>query len=286
MDTLIIPNPNLLEKKKKIIQAQGMRKFQVISDFDKTLTKAFAKGEYVLSLIAYLRNKKYLTEEYAPKAFALYEQYHPIEISLTLPRKEKEKAMHTWWKTHFQLLIECGLDKDTLQRAAQEMFQEQDLLLREGTLPFLQILKEKRIPLVIMSASLGDLLKELLQQHESLSKNITIVSNFFNFDKKGKTLGVKNMIIHSLNKREIELKDHLTKERIKKKKNILLLGDALEDLEMVKGFKYENLITIGFLNEREDELLPVYRKYFDVIVLKDGTMNYVNDLLREILNIS
>ncbi len=286
MDTLIIPNPILLEKKKKEISLQGPRKLQVITDFDKTLTKAFVKGEYVLSLIAYLRNKKYLTEDYSPKAFALYEKYHPYETSLTLPRKEKEKAMHAWWKTHFKLLIECGLDKATLKKAAQEMLNEQDVILREGTSYFLSFLKEKRIPLVIMSASLGDLLKELLQQHGSLSNNITVISNFLNFDRKGKATGVKNTIIHSLNKREIEIKKHPVFKRLEKKKNILLLGDSLEDIEMIQGLKYENLIAIGFLNEKEDELLPVYKKYFDVIILKDGTMNYVNDLLKEILKIS
>jgi len=280
----VIPNPQDLELKKQKIRKQGLRKLQVISDFDKTLTKAFVNGEYVLSLIAYLRNKKYLTEDYAPKAFALYEKYHPYEISLTLPRKEKEKAMQLWWKEHFALLIQSGLNKETIQKAASAMVEEHDILFREGTPAFFSTLKEKKIPLVIMSASLGDLLQELLAQNNYFSSNITVISNLLDFDTEGKAKKVKGTIIHSLNKREAAVKRLPIYKKLQTRKNIILLGDALEDLDMIYGVKYENLIKIGFLNEQENELLPVYKKYFDMIILKDGEMTNVNNLLNDVLS--
>jgi hypothetical protein len=35
---------------------------------------------------------------------------------------------------------------------------------------------------------------------------------------------------------------------------------------MVEGFEYENLLKIGFLNEKEEELEESYRKSYDLIL--------------------
>ncbi|MBU1349747.1 hypothetical protein KJ978_03455, partial [Patescibacteria group bacterium] len=47
-------------------------------------------------------------------------------------------------------------------------------------------------------------------------------------------------------------------------------------------FDYDNLIKIGFLNENVKENLEEYKKNYDVVILNDGSMEYVNDLLNEI----
>ena len=52
---------------------------------------------------------------------------------------------------------------------------------------------------------------------------------------------------------------------------------------MIKGFSYENLIKIGFLNENIEENLEAYKKVYDVVILNDGTMDYMNKLLREMI---
>ncbi|MBU2415738.1 hypothetical protein KKH86_00740 [Patescibacteria group bacterium] len=71
-------------------------------------------------------------------------------------------------------------------------------------------------------------------------------------------------------------------ELIKNRKNVLLLGDSFGDTEMINGFDYDNLIKIGFLNENVKENLEEYKKNYDVVILNDGSMEYVNDLLNEI----
>ena len=35
---------------------------------------------------------------------------------------------------------------------------------------------------------------------------------------------------------------------VKNRKNIIVLGDILEDVKMVDNINYKNLLTIGFLN--------------------------------------
>ena len=58
-------------------------------------------------------------------------------------------------------------------------------------------------------------------------------------------------------------------------------------LGLAQGFNtfyYKNLIKIGFLNEEIDKLKDIYKKSFDAVILNDGSMDYVNKLLKEIIN--
>ncbi len=68
--------------------------------------------------------------------------------------------------------------------------------------------------------------------------------------------------------------------KVKNRKNVILLGDSLADAEMIKGFDYGNIFKIGFLNERIRESLDDYKERYDVVILNDGPMKYVNDFLK------
>lgn len=61
------------------ISKAGTANFQVISDFDGTLTRANFEGKKVPSIISVLRDGSYLTPDYAQKAHELYNIYRPIE---------------------------------------------------------------------------------------------------------------------------------------------------------------------------------------------------------------
>ena len=52
---------------------------------------------------------------------------------------------------------------------------------------------------------------------------------------------------------------------------------------MTNGFKYENIIRIGFLNYADEERLEDYKKNFDIVILNDSDLGFVNQLLKEIL---
>ncbi|NOQ38575.1 hypothetical protein GQ472_06845, partial [archaeon] len=68
------------------------------------------------------------------------------------------------------------------------------------------------------------------------------------------------------------------------RKNVILLGDSIEDIKMVKGIDYDNIIKIGFLNENQEKSLEAYKRNFDVVILNDSGMGYVNSLLGDILD--
>ena len=65
---------------------------------------------------------------------------------------------------------------------------------------------------------------------------------------------------------------------------MVLLGDSISDIEMATGFDYEKLIKIGFLNEEIEASLENYKKVFDVLILNDSSAQFLNQLLKEIIN--
>ena len=52
---------------------------------------------------------------------------------------------------------------------------------------------------------------------------------------------------------------------------------------MIRGFSYENLIKIGFLNENVEENLKKYKEKYDIILLNDGNFDYVNELIERLI---
>ena len=280
MKNVIISDPKELERTLSLITKQGKENLHVVTDFTGILTKAFVDDKKVPSLISILREGPYLTKDYREKAIESFKKYNPIEINPEIPLEEKKRAMHEWWITDFDLLIKSGLNKKDLGKIIEDkMFK-----FREGALDFIDILHENEIPLLIISSSgVGDAILMRLEKERRLYKNVYVVTNLYIWDKSGNAIGVKKPIIHSMNKDEISIKEHPAYNAIRNRKNIILLGNILEDVEMVKGFSYSNLIKVGFLNDKVEENLDSYKKRYDIVLLNDTNMNYVNNLLRGII---
>jgi len=279
---ILIPNQERLDSLIKNFKEQGKDKIHVLADFDRTLTKFAIKGEKITSLIAILRKENLLNDEYSKTVGELFDRYHPIEIDTKIPINEKKEKMAEWWRLHNDELIKHKLNKNNLE----QVINSGKIQLREGTLEFLDLLHQQNIPLIIMSSSgLGTYtISKFLEKKSSLYDNIHIISNTFEFDQEGNVIKFDEPVIHSLNKDETVVKDFPEIfEQIKNKKNVILLGDNLEDIGMIEGFDYENLIKIGFLNENMEENLSEFKKKFDAIILNDGDMDFVNGLMLEII---
>jgi len=280
MEKIVLSSPESFEKIKQKITLEGSENLHVIADFDRTLTKCFVNGVKMPSIISVLRNENYLSEEYSVKAKALAEHFHPIEIDPAISMNVKKRKMQEWWEKHFELLIKSGLNKKNLERVVNEGKVE----FREGAEEFLDLLYEKKIPLIILSSSgIGDLIPMYLEKYGKLYDNVHIITNLYKWNKKGNAIGINKPIIHVFNKDETSVKDHpKIYEKVRDRKNVLLLGDSLGDLGMVEGFDYNNLLKIGFLNEEVERDLKVYKRNFDMIIINDSNMNYVNEFIKEI----
>ncbi|MFH1456947.1 MAG: hypothetical protein ABIF17_02405 [Patescibacteria group bacterium] len=281
-EKIIITNKNELTEKIKKISIDGLEKFHVLSDFDKTLTKAFAPGGVkTASLIAVLRDEGYLTPDYPKKAKDLFNYYHAIEIDPKLSKEKKKTAMQEWWTKHFELLIASHLHKSDVEKAVSS----QQIQLREGADEFLGFLHKEQIPLVIMSSSgLGvEAISLYLKSQNCFFDNIHIISNEFIWDKDGYAVKIKEPIIHSLSKEETLLKDFNFYDEVVQRKNVLLLGDSPDDIDMISGFEYKTLIKVGFWNKPTPENELIYQKSYDILIKNDGSMMEINKILNQII---
>jgi 5'-nucleotidase len=278
---IIVRNQTLLEATKKVMKKGGAHDLHVLADFDRTLTTALVDGKNVPSLISLLRDGNYLTPDYAEKAHALFDTYHPIEIDQNIPFDEKSAAMEEWWRKHFALLITSGLNKSDIEKAVASG----KVRLREGFDEVADLLHLHNVPFVIMSASgLGSESIALYLEHAGkLHDNVHIICNEYEWDEAGHAVGVHEPIIHGLNKHETAIQDYPAFDAVRERRNVVLLGDSVNDIGMVQGFDYDHLITIGFLNDRVEEHLAHFQEVFDVVLTGDPSMTYVSDLLREIV---
>ena len=277
IEDIVIRDKKDLEQKKQKIAEGGRDKLHVVSDFDRTLTKAYVDGKKIPSLISILRDENYLTADYPGKAHALFNRYHPIEIDPEISMSEKKKMMHEWWTCHFRLLIESGLNKKDIEQAIRST----NIQLREGADDFLKFLNRKNIPLVILSSNGlgGDSIRMYLKNHDLLFGNIHVISNSFKWDKDGRAIGIEEPIIHSLNKSEASVKNYPVFKMLEDRKNVILLGDGVGDTQMVQGFRAGNVIKIGFLNYDIEENLNRFKEAFDVVLPGDQSFDFVNGLL-------
>ncbi len=262
------------------ISADGVKKFHVLTDFDGTLTKHFMRdSSKVPSLISILRDEGYLTPNYSKKAKALFAKYHPIEVNPKISKDKKKKAMQEWWMKHYNLLIKSKLNKRDIQQAVQS----RRVQFRQGVKEFLKFLKQKNIPLVIISSSgLGtEAIRLYLKNKNLLFDNIYIISNELIWNKNGYLIGVKKPIIHVKNKNETVLKDFPFYDKIADRKNVLLLGDDEADVDMITGFDYDNLLKISFWGGSIFKNIKKYRQNYDILIKNDGTFGQINQILKQ-----
>ncbi|XP_039592468.1 cytosolic 5'-nucleotidase 3 isoform X1 [Polypterus senegalus] len=258
----------------------GATKLQIITDFDMTLSKFSCNGKRCPTCHNIIDNCKLVTEECREKLLRLKNTYYPIEIDPQLSIEEKFPFIVEWYFKSHTLLIEQGLQKEKLP----EVVMESDVSLREGYEMFFDKLHQHNIPVFIFSAGLGDILEEIIRQAGVYHPNIKVVSNFMDFDENGVLRGFKGELIHVYNKHDGALKNTDYFRQLKDNCNIILLGDSLGDLNMADGVtSVENILKIGFLNDKVDALLEKYMELYDIVLVKDETLDVPNSILQKIL---
>lgn len=281
IDNIHIKYPDKLQAKITAMKSAGPESIHVVSDFDHTLTRAFIEGKKILSTYAVLRDCNYLDPAYNQKDTELFEEYYPIEQDTSISDEIKTKKMEEWWFKHYDLMLKSGVTKDMIF----EVSKAGRLVFRKDSINFINTLFENNIPLLIFSAGIGNVIELFLKDNNCNHKNVKIISNFLKFDESGKMIAFSDTLIHSYNKSEVSLKNGRYEREIKNRKNVILLGDVIGDLGMSAGLDHDNIIHIGFLNKDKDRNLPTFEEEFDIVILNDGEMTYVNDIIRDICTI-
>ena len=200
-----------------------------------------------------------------------------IELDYNLSFKEKEKYMIEWYSNCMKLYYKYGMTKEKMKQSIEMS----ELIFRNGAQEFIKEASDKNVPIIILSAGIGNVIEKFLRDNNCYSENIYIVSNFIEFEENGKMIPFDNSkIIHSLNKK---MKEHIPNKIMKKisdKKYKILIGDLCEDEKMVAEEEWENTIKIGILNKKIKENLKTYQSKFDIVLTnEDANFNVLEDFI-------
>lgn len=246
----------------KKFQILDPKKSYVLMDFDRTITAHDSSTTWGL-----LEESKFVDPRYSSESLALYHEYRPIELDHEMPFEEKAKHMEEWHVRVGGLLNKYHIFDGTIDRILSN---SNGLKLRKGSRNFLEQMHMLGVPVIIVSAGLGDFITRYLQTENMMFDNITIYSNFFVFDESGKILSVKQPIIHSLNKYQLDYS-----EIIGDRDTGLVFGDQIEDREMGRGL---STIDIGFCNP-EIHNLDKYKKSFDIVLTGESSYDEIGSVM-------
>ncbi|MBU4432605.1 hypothetical protein KKD60_04990, partial [Patescibacteria group bacterium] len=132
---------------------------------------------------------------------------------------------------------------------------------------------------IISAAASGrESIEFYLREQNLLLDNVHIVSNGFKWDEQGKAIDIEKPVIHTVNKNEAVLHEYYFYDQIKERKNVLLFGDALEDVFMVEGLEHDNILKIGFLNKKIEENRDKFLEAYDAVVVGDGDFSEITKI--------
>ncbi|XP_068193821.1 7-methylguanosine phosphate-specific 5'-nucleotidase-like [Antennarius striatus] len=274
---VLMRDPQRVQDVLRSMERAGSNTVQVISDFDMTLTRFKYNGQRCPTCHNILDNSKLISSECKGQLKELLNTYYPIEIDSSRSIEEKLPLMVEWWTKAHELLVQQEIKKDLLAVVVEES----DAMLRDGYEFFFKHLHEHTIPLLIFSAGIGDILEEVIRQAGVFYPNVKVFSNYMHFDESGVLRAFKGVLIHIYNKREGALLNTGHFQELRTRPNVLLLGDSLGDLTMADGVQdMENILKIGFLNDKVEERKQSYLDSYDIVLVTDETMEVPNAILR------
>lgn len=227
--------------------------FYVLIDFDRTITSGGS-----ISGCRILYYSDLLGDDFTKK----YDEIH-------------DKHSETWeyrFKAYIDLLHEKGLDNKLVREAVRKT----DLKLRNGAKEFFTKMYNMNIPVIIISCSLKNVIKEYLKFNNCYYNNIHIYANNCSTQEENDkdiynvTPNNKNQIIFSKELDEITCK----------KDYALLFGDIVDDVNMVTKDKLEKTITIGFLDEKIEQNLELYKETFDIVLTDNASFKEIEDIIK------
>lgn len=213
--------------------------FYVAIDFDKTITDTKSCDSWDASA-------NVLGEEFRKESYEMYKKYSPIELDYTISFEDKTEAMKQWYYGVMNLYYKYNLTADKLQKSIDNS----KIIFRKGAKEFLEDLNKKNIQVIVLSAGIGNTIEQFLNNNNCYFSNMQIISNFLKFDKNGNIIRHDKNIIHTLNK---TMQGHIPNkiaEKLNNKKYRLLLGDCIEDKNMVPKDEWNKTISVRIFGKK------------------------------------
>jgi len=269
-----VASPDTLDKKTAACAASAKAgEMLAMADFDRTVTRCFVSGGgRGTSAHGVLEQTKVLSEVFQGRAKELFTKYYPVEIDASMPIEDKIPIMREWYGQVHNLMLEENVTRESITKAVSNCTTIQ---LRDGIADFIRLCQEAMppIPVLIMSAGLGDVIEEFLKQHLpfDLAPTTRVVSNRMCFNDEGRLTGFSEPLLHMFNK-TAEFVPEDAQPLLESKQHCLILGDSVGDLTMADGIDKPDKLKVGFLNEKVEERMSQFLGPFDVVVTNDGSV--------------
>ena len=134
---------------------------------------------------------------------------------------------------------------------------------------------------------------DFYQEFECLRElyNLVVISNTFSFDKvhnqdtgkiERRITDFNKNILTSVNKYEFVNETNKDLLAPMQRRNIIIMGDQLHDLELIDPKSYENVLSIGYINDLKRQDILQFMDHFDIVISQDGPLlpfNAVMDMI-------
>lgn len=137
-------------------------------------------------------------------------------------------------------------------------------------------MNDYNIPVIIISCSLKNVIKEYLEFNKCYYDNIYIYSNNYAINGNGEK-DIYQVTPH--NKNQITFSKELN-NIIATKDYSLLFGDIVDDVNMVSKDRLDQTITVGFLDKKIEENLEKYRTTFDIVLTDNASFKEIEDIIQ------
>lgn len=243
------------ENIKSHLPIKNLSNIYVVADFDRTITKGTSQTSWSI-----LANSPYVPKEYIKDRQNLYNHYRPIELDETMELSKKTLLMKEWFQKHIELFVKYKINKEIFKNAVNDT---KIMEFRSGAKEFIEFLYKNDIPLIIISAGIGNFIEIFLESNNCYYNNVFVMSNKIIF-KDNIAVGVENNIIHSLNKNEVALPKNI-QDKLSHRNNVILLGDQISDLKMVDKSKHDVVYTTCLLADEEKDNISKIKENFDIV---------------------
>lgn len=173
------------------------------------------------------------------------------------------------------------------------------LLLRHGITDLMHLASHLKVPISIVSGGIKEIIQatfyavffngevdnEDIRSYFIDGEHVRVIANTFEYNNEV-AVDYCRPIIHSMNKQEFLYPNSDVRcEKYQRRKNVMVMGDILDDVRMVRDSEHHVVLKVGFLNDlvKDQSKKDEYMDTFDMVILGDGSMEPVNEMLRDTL---
>ena len=274
----IFKNKSFIEKLEKLKNSH-ISNLSIICDYDDTLTKRFFNGVKNRVSFGIIDQSSFASNNLKEGANNLFKKYSKFELDTSIDFSLRDKSMYSWFEECLILMINDKISKKKMYDMVIESINDDKVYFRNGMKIFFDFILKLKIPLILISAGIKDViiyeLKYLLKEKYDLLINnnlIHIIANDFIFNENNIAIDIVKPIIYTFNKNKI-IKDEISKyiNLNEKKINVVFFGDHLNDINALDDIQnnIENILSVAFWNYDESKLSNEFKIFIINEILKE-----------------